>query len=179
VAAPIEVEAKLRLTDPTAARRWLLECGAEARGTRVEEDVFFLHPGRDLAANDEALRLRRTPAGAELTYKGPRTGSGAIKARTELTVPVGADPEPLLAALGFRPGPRVRKRRESYALDGLTVTLDDVDGVGWFAEVEALGADAAEGTRRVEALLAKLGWEAWPREARPYVTLVLAARSGA
>ncbi|MEA3143286.1 MAG: adenylate cyclase, class 2 [Thermoplasmata archaeon] len=177
MAAPVEVEAKLPLGDPAAARRRLLACGAVARGGHVEEDLFFLHPARDLAAADEALRLRRTPAGLELTYKGPRSGRGGVKARTELTVPVGADPGPLLAALGFRPGPQVRKHREAFTLDGLTVTLDEVERVGWFAEVEAMATDAAEGARKVEELLAKLGWESWPREARPYIALVLAARS--
>ncbi|MFO1534852.1 MAG: class IV adenylate cyclase [Thermoplasmatota archaeon] len=173
---PVEVEAKLPLADPAAARRRLAELGAVPHGARTEEDLFLLHPARDLAATNEALRLRRTPHGLELTYKGPRSGQG-VKARTELTVPVGADPEPLLAALGFRPGPRVRKRREPFALDGLTVALDEVEGVGWFAEVEALATDAAAGARRVEALLAQLGWDHWPREPRPYVALVLAARA--
>jgi len=174
---PIEVEVKLRLPDAAAARTHLLALGAKPLGAGLEEDLFFHHPSRDLAAHDEALRLRRSPYGTELTFKGPR-GPGPIKARTELTLQLAAgdDPDAFLLALGFTLGPRVRKLRESYRIDGLTVTLDDVEEAGSFAEVEAMATDAAHGEAQVEALLQRLGWQEWPREPRPYVAIVEARR---
>jgi len=42
----------------------------------------------------------------------------------------------ILSNLGFEPAATVRKGRERFALEGYTVTLDSVDGVGEYVEVE-------------------------------------------
>jgi len=47
----------------------------------------------------------------------------------------------LLSALGFDPAATVRKERERFVLDGYTVTLDAVEGLDEFVEVETEVAD--------------------------------------
>jgi adenylate cyclase, class 2 len=170
----LEVEAKVRLDGPEALRAALHRLGAASSPPAVEEDVFFTHPSRDLAAADEALRLRRTEAGFELTYKGPRR-KGAYKAREERTVRVGDDPTGLLSGLGFAPSVRLRKQRQRFRLAALEVTLDHVEGLGWFAEVEAMGDDPRSAEAAVRSALRELGLDARPREERSYVELALAA----
>src|SRR6185295_15843152 len=96
------------------------------------------------------------PEGIELTHKGPRQ-RGAYKARAETTVRLADDPTALLGALGFRPTVRLRKRRERHRFGVLEVTLDHVEGLGWFAEVEAQGADARMAEDAVRAGLRELG----------------------
>src|SRR6185295_15778271 len=96
------------------------------------------------------------PEGIELTHKGPRQ-EGAYKARTEPTVRLADDPTALLAALGFRPTVRLRKRRERHRFGTDEVTTATVEGLGWLAEVEAQGTDARLAEDAVRAGLRELG----------------------
>ena len=176
----MEVEAKVALDTPDALRARLHDLGAASSPAAVEEDVFFAHPGRDLAAADEALRLRRLASGFELTYKGPRL-AGAYKAREESTVHLSDDPTALLAALGFEPRVSLRKTRQRFRLASLEVTLDHVEGLGWFAEVEALGVggDERAGEAAIQAALRELGLAGQRRVEGSYVELALAAGASA
>lgn len=176
----MEVEAKVALDAPDALRARLHGLGAAATPAAVEDDTFFAHPGRDLAAGDEALRLRHLApvSGFELTYKGPRM-AGAYKARQEVTVRLADDPTALLAALGFVATVRLRKTRQRFRLGSLEVTLDHVEGLGWFAEVEAMGTDARATESAVQAALRELGLAGHRRVDGSYVELALAAGASA
>lgn len=171
--AVLEVEVKLRLADPATARRDLLGLGATAHPPRLELDIFFVHPQRDFASTREVLRLRSCNGSFELTYKGPPTGVGVARARTEHNVATGSDPTALLLGLGFRLGPQVTKQREPFELLGAHVTLDHLPGVGWFAEVEAVGTDEAAARELVGRVIQNLGWVDWPREPRSYLEMSL------
>lgn len=145
-----EVEVKIP-ADIDELRDDLDETDAEYRGTVQQVDTYFDHPSRSFASTDEALRLRRersvsrhgTHRGvdrdrrATLTYKGARIDAAA-KTREEYETDV-ADPEAtvtILETLGFAPVADVEKRRERYTYRGYTVTLDRVESVGEFVEIE-------------------------------------------
>lgn len=174
----LEVEVKLPFPDGDRAQlvQRLLELGATAGPIQHQVDTFFEHPARDLAASDEALRLRRVGARLELTYKGPRLG-GSTKARIEHTVQVASDPTALLASLGFAPKANLAKQRRPYHLGPVEVALDTVEGVGSYVEVEATGADREAATKLVEETLRRLGLQGHARERRSYLELALQARS--
>lgn len=170
----IEVEAKAP-AGPETRRR--LEDRGTVVETVVQEDVYYRHPCRDLAEADEALRVRRTPEGAEWTYKGPRRG-GETKTRTEHETAVddGDAAAAILEALGFEPLPPVRKERTRYDLGAWSATWDEVDGLGTYVEVERLveaeaEADVADLDAEALALLGELG--AGDPEPRSYLELVL------
>jgi predicted adenylyl cyclase CyaB len=84
----------------------------------------------------------------------------------------------LLAALGFKPVATVRKRRQKFQIThaghDVEGSLDDVDAVGKFVELELVANDQAlDEARRVIAELArelKLG----PSDRRSYLELLLA-----
>ncbi|WP_257300649.1 class IV adenylate cyclase [Haloarchaeobius sp. FL176] len=180
-----EVELKVR-AGHDAVRRRLDEQDAEPVDAVGQTDVYYDAPHRDFAATDEALRIRQEvsldeaegrEAGFDwsldegttmVTYKGPLVDDSS-KTREEFETAV-ADRgamEGILDGLGFEPAATVRKRRRRFALSGYTVTLDEVDGLGEFVEVEteveaddieaaregafgvldALGLDAADGIR--------------------------------
>lgn len=170
----LEVEAKVALDGPDAVRAALHRLGAAASPAVVEVDAFFRHPSRDLVARDEALRLRTTTTGFELTYKGPRQ-EGAYKGREERTVRLSDDPTPVLDALGFTVTVRLRKTRERHRLAALEMTIDHVEGLGWFVEVEAMAEDARVAEAAVRAGLRELGLDGRPRVQASYVELALAA----
>jgi len=136
----IEVEVKYRVESPVKVRERVRDSGGKLLGMEREEDIYFNHPCKDYSMSDEAVRLRIHGDGsATLTYKGPRIGAVG-KAREEASVHVD-DPVQvleLLNKLGFKEVARVTKNREVYSLDNFTLYLDEVQGLGYFAEIETL-----------------------------------------
>ncbi len=170
-----EVEAKIILPSCQAleeVEQRLRSLGASMAEEVVEEDLYFQHPCRDFAVTDEALRLRRRSDRVELTYKGPKEG-GVVKARKEVSIVVNDydAARELLESLGFRPVLVVRKERRYYTLpsDNVVVTLDRVDELGCFVEVEALGG----GEERVLGVVEKLGLSGYPRTNLSYLEMLL------
>ena len=112
MAGQVESEIKLRTQGPEAARAALAALGARLVHARHFEDNVLLddeHGG--LGRRGRLLRLRRTPQGGRLTYKGPRLDSGEVKAREEIEGPV-AGIHAAAAALGYARGDYVT---DSYA----------------------------------------------------------------
>ena len=136
-----EVEVKVR-ADHEPVRERLAALDATPLGRVRQVDTYYSAPHREFADTDEALRIRReSPGDAEsfhqLTYKGPKVDV-ASKTRAEHETELG-DHEAMamaLEALGFEPAAEVRKLRERFAVGEYTVTLDSVDGLGEFVEVE-------------------------------------------
>ncbi len=170
----LEVEAKLELLAPGALRDRLRALGAQPGADERQDDTYYAHPQRDLAANDEAFRLRRTPAGMDLTYKGPKRGDGT-KVRTEHVVRVTDDPAPLLHELGFTAAARVRKHREPWQWGDVHISIDTIDDLGTFVEVEVTGTNEAAATRAVEDAVAALGLQGAQRFQDSYLELAIAA----
>jgi len=144
------------------------------------EDTYYSHPCRDFSRTDEALRIRvRRFDGhfeAFLTYKGPKLDK-VSKTREEIEVLI-EDPEAharILEALGFREVLTVEKVRERYYVEkGVTITLDEVNGLGKFVEAEAMTEDESNVQELVEFLmgiLRELGVRRFER--RSYLELIL------
>ncbi len=133
----MEVEIKARVENMDSIIKILHEMSAQFLREVLEEDEYFNHPCRDFARTDEALRIRND---GTLTYKGPKVDM-ETKSREEVNVPVGdmESTRKLLVSLGFVPVARVRKVRRYYDVNGLTVCLDTVEGLGDFVEVECIG----------------------------------------
>ena len=164
-----EVEIKFRVADHGALTERLAALGAEVGPSISQEDTYLAHPARDFAQTKEALRLRRQDRENRITYKGPKR-EGPTKTREEIEVPIADGPEPLgrmtrlFEILGFRPLAAIRKTRTSYHLShrgrAMEIALDLAEGLGAFAEVEAIAdgeADLAAAQEAVQALARDLG----------------------
>lgn len=175
---PVEAEVKARVDDPEAARERLIEHGAEHEATLEQTDVYFDHPSRSFADTDEALRVREEDGRAVLTYKGPKLDA-STKSRREVETEVddAAGTRELLEALGFAPQPEVSKTREVFALGDVTATLDRVDGLGAFVELErVVDRDELDAAReQLLGLAEQLGFEELERAS--YLELLDEARS--
>lgn len=186
----LEAELKASLEGRTLEE---LEAAARAMGFRPERvlretDLYFNGADRDFAATDEALRLRTCaqlePAGETvtcLTYKGPKTDPRS-NSRTEYETAVGEEETArrLLESLGFHPVCRVEKVRRELTLEGATLCLDRVTGLGEFLELEILCGEE-EREAAVERLLGLLDRLGVPRTAllrRSYLGMLLEKRSG-
>jgi adenylate cyclase, class 2 len=185
-----EVEQKFPLADIAALENALAALRASISQPHSEVDLYFAHPARDFAKTDEALRIRCKGSAAYITYKGPKIDA-TTKTRQEIELPLAADGEStgtsaeesatawrgLLEKLGFSPVAEVRKsRRKAFVLwqgRRIEVSLDDVEQVGTFAELE-LVVDAAElepAKACIASLAAHLGLAA--SERRSYLELLL------
>ncbi len=179
--AMLEVEVKFAVDDPDALKAAL--AGWRPQGMRTDEDHYFLAPDRDFAVTDEALRVRSIGSKNWVTYKGPRRDE-ATKTRLELELPLADGIEAaghfrrLLEHLGYRPVGLVRKTRQVFASarDGFVMqaTLDNVEQVGTYAEVEIVAKESDYD--RARALVLQVAGELGMKQAerRSYLQLTLA-----
>ena len=155
----IEVETKIVVSNlPEIADR-LRSLGASYLGGSFQRDTYLNAPHCDYAKTDEALRVRETKSGTEITYKGPKQQKSGSKARTEITLSVASaeDAIRLLTAAGFFVSEIVKKEREEYSYDGTTIALDRVEGLGTYIEIEVLtDEDIPAANRKIESVKKEL-----------------------
>jgi adenylate cyclase, class 2 len=180
-----EVEMKFPVADVSALESRLHELGGVISEPKTEIDVYFAHPARDFAQTDEALRIRRKGDSNSITYKGPKIDA-LTKTRHEIDLPLppGEDAAAvwtgLLGSLGFSPVGEVRKsrRKANIAWQGrnVEVSLDSIDRLGTFVELELIAAseDVAAARDCILALAASL--KLANSERRSYLELVLNGR---
>lgn len=146
----------------------------------MHEDIYFQHPCRDFSKTDEALRIRIKRFNGHfesfLTYKGPKVDNES-KTRKEIEVVI-SDIDAyidLLRSLGFKDVLTVVKIREKYyAEKGVTIALDEVEGLGKFIEIEKLVRDEKSIEKEVKKLkniLKSLGVKKFERKS--YLELLL------
>ena len=135
---PTETELKIPVLDLDSVRQRLADSHArQIHAAEREVNILFDSADGDMARTDRVLRLRRMGDARRLTLKGPPRFEGQIKHREELELEV-SDIEMMAAIfhrLGFQPMVRYEKDRESWQVDGVTVTLDHTP-MGDFVELE-------------------------------------------
>jgi predicted adenylyl cyclase CyaB len=133
-----EIEVKIRIDDPKAARAKILGLGAVvARDRHLETNVLYDFDPQRLRAGGRALRLRTAGKRATLTFKGEPRKSRSFKVREEFETQV-RDPKALrkiLAALGLKEAFRYRKHRTVFRKTRLTICIDETSA-GPFVELE-------------------------------------------
>lgn len=142
----LEVELKVRVPALDPIRNSLVSMGAHPEGKVHEHDIYYNAPHRDFGQTDEAVRVRYTDNHAVVTYKGPKIRKFGLKAREELNFAVesGETFETMLDRLGFQKTLEVNKWRENFRFGSASISLDDVSGLGTFAEIEIIAKDENE-----------------------------------
>jgi adenylate cyclase class 2 len=166
---PRETEVKLRVASAETARERLRRVGAQlARERHFEDNVLFDDRAGSLRESGTVLRLRRTPRGGVLTFKGPREIEEGVKSREERETAVEAPDQvgAILRNLGYRPTFRYQKYRESWTHHGQEIEVDETP-IGVFLEIEG----DLEGIR---AVAAELGFSPADFIAESYVGLFFA-----
>ena len=180
-----EVEAKIILPSCSIledVREKLSQLGALREGEVFEKDTYFQHPCRDFRETDEALRVRVAyrPGEGEavrVTYKGAKRVRGVAKSREEIELGiVGGEEEAvaLFERLGFKRVAVVEKKREYYVLGATTVSLDRVERLGCFVEIESKRGRVED----VEETLKLLGLEGYGHTTLSYLELLLSLEEG-
>jgi adenylate cyclase class 2 len=140
VAGQVESEIKLQMPGPGPARDAAARLGAAlVRDRHLEDNVLFDDGRATLLKSGRTLRLRRTAAGAVLTYKGPRDDRDGVRSRPEVEVMLAAGEadalDAVLRGVGFKPSFRYQKYRETYRLGDLEIVVDETP-IGTFLELE-------------------------------------------
>jgi len=133
----IEVEIKVRIKNKEEIAEKLKKLGFKFIKKKFQEDIYFNGIDRDFRKTDEALRIRDDNGTYYVTYKGPKIDR-ISKTREEIEVRIG-DKEKMrliFKKLGFREVRPIRKVREIYKKDDITASIDDVEGLGLFLELE-------------------------------------------
>ncbi len=175
----LEVELKVRVPSLDPVREQLARRNAQFHGRVHEHDIYYNAPHRDFALTDEAVRVRYTDDHAVVTYKGPKIKKFGLKAREELNFAVesGTAFETMLVRLGFEKTTEVNKWRENYTLDTASISLDTVDELGTFAEIEVIAEDENENpTGTIGKIAKEIGVEGEPI-LESYLELILDKRS--
>jgi adenylate cyclase class 2 len=178
----LEVEMKFPHADFAELERHLAQAGGHEVTPQRDVDQYFNAPDRDFARTDEALRLRRIGLANFVTYKGPKRDA-QTKTRTEIEVPLAEgdsaaeDFTSLLQQLGYRPVAVVRKRRRVFQCTregfAMVVCLDDVEGLGRFAELEILAPEEQLDQARDVLLRTARAFGLAQSERRSYLELLL------
>jgi len=166
------VEVKVALADPAAARAAALALGAVDTGVDAQVDRYYALDG------GRRVKLRTCRDGAQLIrYDRPET-AGVRPSDYEILPARDPATQACLVPPG-EPVVVVRKRREILLVENVRIHLDDVDGLGTFLELEAV-VDAAHDDMRchaqVDEILTALGLAAAEPIRASYAELLLRAR---
>ena len=134
-----EVEIKLRIGSPAAARALLRRAGFRvSEPRRFEANAVFDTPERRLRAGSQLLRVRQCGRAVILTYKGP-PAPGKHKSREELEVTLdsAATLHTIFSRLGYEISFLYEKYRAEFRQqDGAGVVTVDETPIGDFLELE-------------------------------------------
>ncbi len=168
----IEMEIKAR-SNPQAEKKIKKE--GKFVKKQKQEDIYFNHPKKDFSKTDEALRLRKENKKTLLTYKGPKIDEKS-KSRNEIEEEVEnfEKTKNILEALGFEVAGKVKKERLTYKLNEYKITIDDVNNLNKFIELEKEVKELnKEMIDEAIELLKKIGLKERDFETKSYLELLI------
>ncbi|MEA1998495.1 MAG: class IV adenylate cyclase, partial [Euryarchaeota archaeon] len=170
-----ETKLKIDCTEPIEER--IKELTGEYKGEKTEIDLYFDHSNIHILSSGGALRVRDADGKYRLTYKGPKKDDETTS-RDEIEIGIESASEmiKILGELGFYEIYEVKKLRKTYLLKDLVITLDDVDGLGEFIEVEGKASNDWEFKEKKDEifkLLKKLGLSTDEISQRSYLEMLL------
>jgi adenylate cyclase class 2 len=186
----IEIELKAWV-DNTQELENKLSLTAVYKGSFEKNDVYY-YPGSQFTASEESdygVRIRHeaftdssgmVKENSTITYKVKELqGKIEVNDENEFEVSSGAAFEKFLKYQGFKEKVRKHKKGSSYDYNGMTIELTEVEGLGWFIEVEILiperDNEKIENERnRLLVFLDKLEIPRESIESRSYTSMLLA-----
>lgn len=160
----IEVEVKAKINSFEDIKKELSKLPAEKTKTEYQKDIYFNSPIVDFAETDEALRIRKTKSETEdhifITYKGPKINSKSkTREEVEMAIEDEEKAKKIFQHIGFKKVRTVIKNREYYKYKNFEISLDDVEGLDPYMEIEVAlddGTDYSEAQKSIFKLFEKL-----------------------
>ncbi len=188
--APYEAEVRVPVPRIDEMRARLRALGARRAEAYAFTDDYYRPIAHPWPAEQQTLRLRQHADGdAEVLFtrialvsEDGVTFKRSALAQSKVVLHRGsaADGRSLLEALGFTPWLRVRKLRgEIIEIPGAgTIALEEIDGHGWWLEVEVGGGDRVDAAAALRKRLAALGVDPGDASPLPIAALLAPARPG-
>jgi len=178
----IEVETKLKIDHIEHIEDRIKELKVENKGEKTQIDLYFDHPIIQILSGGGALRVRDADGKYRLTYKGPKKDNKRTsRPEFEIRIESAREMIKILNELGFYEIYKVKKLRKTYLLKDLIITLDNVDGLGEFIEVEGKASNDEEFKKKKDEifkLLRKLGLSTEEISQRSYLEMLLDKKKG-
>jgi predicted adenylyl cyclase CyaB len=163
-----EIEIKFVVKDTKAITEKLRKLGFRISvGRHRERNFLFDDASASLQKQGKLLRIRKTPSGQTVTYKGPISTSSKLKHREEIECRM-EDADVLLRIfdeVGFKVRTEYSKYRTVFEKDGFSVSLDETEA-GNYLEVEGPSDD------EIIKLAEKLGYSEGDFVRRTYAELI-------
>ncbi len=157
----IEVEVKAKINSFKQMEDKLDELGAVKSKEEFQEDIYFASPIVDFGQTDEALRIRTTNNNTFITYKGPKLNDKAkTRKEVEMTIENADKAKDIFEEVGFKAARVVRKNRQYYTYRNFEISLDDVEGLPPYMEIEIAlddDEDYSNAQDKIFELFAQLG----------------------
>lgn len=148
----IEVERKYRIDNAAFIEKRLFELGYKKAETVNQTDIVYLQKSdsfKTFKVGDPVIRIRKVNDLSTLTFKRAINSEGdAIE--HEIRFEPTSEAEEFLLEIGFKKITKVDKVRTEFKLNDVTVSLDEVMGLGSFVEVEILCGEGEEELAKVK-----------------------------
>lgn len=143
----IEVELKFKLLNAEAVVSFLTS-NAEFKYKSFQHDIYYNAPHRDFLEDQanisEWLRIRVEKDKAQINYKDWQPHDNSVKTHCkeyETDVQSYEQLSLILDALNFKKLIEVKKTRRAWLYKDVEVSIDEVEGLGQYLEVEYKGND--------------------------------------
>jgi len=153
----IEVEVKAKIDDFEKMDEKLKKLGAVETKKEFQEDIYFKSPVVDFKKSDEALRIRTTKSNDKtntfITYKGPKIDHES-KTRKEIEIAVedAGKCSEIFENIGFEKHMNVCKNRRYYSYENFEISLDDIEGLDPYMEIEIALDDGSDYSKAQESI---------------------------
>jgi predicted adenylyl cyclase CyaB len=163
-----EIEIKFPVSDTKAITAKLRNLGyGIAVGRHLEKNFLFDDERGRIRTEGKLLRIRKTPFGQTITYKGPISATSKLKHRDEIECKMedAGTMQRIFEEIGFHVRTEYSKYRTVFEKDGITASLDETEA-GNYLEVEG-PSDAG-----ITALGEKLGYSEQDFVRRTYAEII-------
>ena len=178
----IEIEIKLKLDQPEILLNWLEKHAKLIKETKQTDHYFDPPHKSSIYKNkwdgtkdaDEWFRIRETEKGNAICYKhwhrDPETGKSLYADEIETSTGDKKQMLEIFKRLGFQETASTHKKRKSYRYQDFKFDCDEVDGLGFFVEIEFKGelADPAQGQQKIFDFLKEINLTGWQKTKRGY-----------
>lgn len=144
----MEIEVKAKLRDKNHVVQKLTALGCKFSDIKTQDDMVWVEKTgslEDFLSNKIFLRIR-IQNGDEIimTAKSPKGKSGnesLVKREHEIVVNSADEARSILSMIGFHEAVRVIKKRQTTHCNGYEICVDEVEGLGFFIELEKIAED--------------------------------------
>ena len=178
----MQVEMKAKVEDFSRIRKYLASHGAVQTEVIRQIDYYLDPPGKNLhgIGDNQMFRLRydETQKRCWLARAFAKSMSKESKTREKREVEIIGPLEDVLwifTSVGFRIAYEVVKKRENYNLGDVRISLDRVEGLGDFVEIEKSceDGDREKVEKFLDDIFIQMSIEGKDKDSRPYMWMLI------